>query len=430
MSGGTSPPGRRQLRYAFAEPAADQVYVYDFGLSADGKRLAAITQTANRAGLPGAGGGGPGGFGREVATLTVWDVATTERLESREVDSPAYMGYGAFAPDLRWYFHGDRAFAFAGNKEFKLDLPKGWSSAHQAAVSPDGRLVAQLVDQKIGETLDSRVVIHETVTGKPILTLPTGYCGPIAFSSDGRSLIVSDTKSITVWDLASQKPVVSHKSPGRFNGSYGGSFASSLTVTPDGTKAVTGQSDTTALVWNLASPPRRLREMTEKEMASSWDELAGADAEKAHSAVRALGDAGDGAVRFISPRLKPAVAPAEDRVRKLIAQLGAEEFADREAADRELRDLGELVVPSLRLAAKGGLSDEQLRRVSPILSATEAPILQPGDRLRAVRAVAVLELIGTKDAADLLDRLAAGLADTRLTREAKAASERAERKPR
>jgi len=46
-----------------------------------------------------------------------------------------------------------------------------------------------------------------------------------------------------------------------------------------------------------------------------------------------------------------------------------------------------------------------------------------------VRAVAVLEWVGTKEARELLDRLAGGLADARLTREAKAAADRLRHEP-
>src|SRR5207247_2787118 len=83
------PGGNESARYTFAEPATDQVYIYNFGLSADGPRLAALTQTANRFG---AGAGPPGGApgARAVATLTIWDTATAARVESREVESPTF----------------------------------------------------------------------------------------------------------------------------------------------------------------------------------------------------------------------------------------------------------------------------------------------------------------------------------------------------
>ena len=59
------PGGKEVARYTFDEPAMDHVYVRDFALSADGRRLAAFTQTVNR---PGAGR--PGGRRGTLAAPT------------------------------------------------------------------------------------------------------------------------------------------------------------------------------------------------------------------------------------------------------------------------------------------------------------------------------------------------------------------------
>jgi RNA polymerase sigma factor (sigma-70 family) len=416
------PGGKEVTRYTFAEPA-DQASVYHYGLSADGKRLAALTQTINRPGAGGGGAGGPGGPRGEVATLTVWDVETGKRLESREVGAQGFIGYGAFAPDLRWYFTGARALTLTGDTDYLLDMPAG-ATAQQAAVSRDGRLVAQLIYTRLADDIEWRVVVHETATGKLVLTLPTGHCGPIAFMPDGRELVVTDVAEITRWDLATRKVVVRHKSPGRFKGSFGGAFASSLVVTPDGTRAVTGQSDTTALVWDLGAAPRRARKLTEAELGTAWADLKEADAVKGLAATWALADGGAEVVPFLAARIEPVAMPAEDRVRKLIAQLGAEKVADRDAAESELRPIADVVAPALRTALKDNPSAEQSRRVQVLLTGTTNPVLGSGDRLRAVRTIAVLESFGTKEARDLLARLAKGAPGARLTREAADARKR------
>ena len=238
-------------------------------------------------------------------TWTVWDVATGRRLATRSLDggyretSPLF-GYGAFSPDLRWYFSGDRPVSLDGETGYRIDLPAGWSFPRQSAVSPDGRLVVQVIAEPTGKDRQiewKRLVINEVATGKTVTFLPTGFCGPIAFTADGRGLIATDPDAITRWDLATQKAVVRHKSPAPFTGNYGNSFASSLVVTPDGMRAITGQRDTTALVWDMKPPARPARELSEAEVAAAWADLGGDDAAKAYTSIWALADAPGSASR-------------------------------------------------------------------------------------------------------------------------------------
>jgi hypothetical protein len=105
----------------------------------------------------------------------------------------------------------------------------------------------------------------------------------------------------------------------------------------------------------------------------------------------------------------------------LVKQLDAPAFTDREAAEKELRGLGDPAIPDLRKALKGELSVEQRRRIEAVLHDANAHLLPAGERLRAVRAVAVLERINSTDARKLLAEWANGLESARLTREAKAA---------
>jgi WD40 repeat protein len=430
------PGGVESARYTFAEPAADQIAILNIGLSDDGKRLAAITQTANRPGRVAIVGGG-GQMGAAI-TITVWDTATTKRLSSIEENEEAFMSYGAFSPDLHRYFLNDKAISLNGGPGHKLDLPAG-ASARQAAVSPDGRLVAQMLEvnaQKLvnGQptyTIESRgVIVHETATGKGLFTLPTGYCSQIAFSPDSRDLIVVGKESIARWDLTTRMPIVRHKSPGRFVGSYGPGFASSLTITPDGMKATTGHIDTTALVWDMSAPRRVAKGLSDREREAPWNDLAGTDAGKAYAAIWTLEDDVEHSVALLKARLRPVVGPKTDHVLRLIARLRVESFADREAAEKELRALGEMTVSNLRAALKQPLPAEQKRRLERLLAEATSPVVAPGERLQQVRAIAVLEHIGSKEAEGLLKELAGGLPEARLTREAAEALARLQLKSR
>jgi hypothetical protein len=91
-----------------------------------------------------------------------------------------------------------------------------------------------------------------------------------------------------------------------------------------------------------------------------------------------------------------------------------------------LAKLGESAEPALRRALAGKPALEVRRRIEQLLDALE-PTKLP-ERLRLVRAVAALEYSNTPEAREVLAALAQRPADTLLTREAKTALQRLERR--
>src|SRR5262249_35236776 len=136
---------------------------------------------------------------------------------------------------------------------------------------------------------------------------------------------------------------------------------------------------------------------------------------------------------LLEKHLLPAkkVDPDAD-VRKLIKDLDAEEFAVRENASKELKKIGKPAEPLLRKALDGNPSAEVRRRIEELLEAgLEArpvknlpPGILDGEPLRTVRAIRVLEQIGTPEARAILEKLAKGDPDARETQEAKGSLER------
>jgi hypothetical protein len=86
---------------------------------------------------------------------------------------------------------------------------------------------------------------------------------------------------------------------------------------------------------------------------------------------------------------------------------------------------GESAAPALRQALTAAPSMEVRERIEALLRRLDA---LPADRLRTLRAVEVLEYSATPEARALLERLSGGLAEARLTREAKASVERLARR--
>jgi WD40 repeat protein len=130
-----------------------------------------------------------------------------------------------------------------------------------------------------------------------------------------------------------------------------------------------------------------------------WGELAGEDAARAWSAIRALGQRAD-ARDFVTNQLavlqrRLALDDDPQRISKLIEQLNADEFVVREAASAALQRRGKEVHPELRKSLTPRTSPEVRLRIENLLqSADEA---RPSkERLQAERALETLYLIKGK----------------------------------
>jgi len=136
---------------------------------------------------------------------------------------------------------------------------------------------------------------------------------------------------------------------------------------------------------------------------------------------------GDDAVAFIKERIRPIPEVTAETVQKLVADLDDPVFATRKKAAEDLSKLGERAEPALRKALEGEPSTEMRKQIKAILSKARFPIYS-GEPLRALRSVQVLERIGTPKAREVLEELAKGASGAKLTRDAKAAVERLNRR--
>lgn len=194
--------------------------------------------------------------------------------------------------------------------------------------------------------------------------------------------------------------------------------------TPDGSRLVSVSWDGTGLVWDVGPPkPAAPPAATEVEGLRRWDALLSADGAAAHKAMGELAADPAGAVALVKAQLKPTPTPADAEVDKLIAGLGAEAFADREAAGRDLDRLGALAVPRVKARLAGVESAEVRRRLGEFLTRHDRRDVLTGTRLRERRAVELLEAVGTPAAREVLTDLARP-GSTPLARDAAAAAGR------
>jgi len=286
------------------------------------------------------------------------------------------------------------------------------------ALSPDGQLLAcigqpQQPDQK------PRVQVWELASGRKVQTIkvPGKPFTSLAFAPDSVTLTVADQDGvIRLWN------VFSGKETGKLTGHDGA--VTCLAYSPDGKTLASGGADTTVLLWDVRkflSSPAPL-DADARRLASLWEGLAKQEPEDAHEAAWALAGAGDRAVEFLRGRLQPQAAPTKERLRQLIADLDAKGPATRRKAVRELARLGESAVPALRNALEGNVTLDAKRAIGALLEGIK-PWSDDPDVVRDLRALSVLERIGSPAALKLLESLAGGEPAVRLTREAKAACE-------
>jgi WD40 repeat protein len=377
--------------------------------------------------------------------LTGWDYATRKQLFRRRL--PSLDTWNAVSPDfrllaavfpssmralLRGPGQGPMRLEDLATGKLLLSFPVLEGQTWPEAFSPDGRLLASVNSNnkhhiagdptKTGRTL----VLWEVATAAEVLSMPLGGSqSRFAISPDGRLLaLAAPAQDIVVWNLAQGREVRRFKDLD--------AEVTSLAFTPDSQRLVSGHADSTLLVWDATDPaPPKAAKLTADGLAKAWDDLAGAGA-AAPRAFRARGALVSDPVATLAlfhKQLKP-VRPADPRrVQKLIDDLESQQFAVRNAANKELEELGGLAAGALRQALAKSSSLEMRRRIETLLDKLDGVVTRP-ELLRAIRAVAVLENIASPAARKQLESLVQGDPDARLTQEATDALKRLDQKSR
>ena len=233
-----------------------------------------------------------------------------------------------------------------------------------------------------------------------------------AVSADGRLLVWHDRYRLQLCDLV---------------GGGGQQFQlpdphiTGVAISPDTGRLVTSHRSGLCRSWDIAKwtatepPAHTPPNIPGDPAADPWAALADADAKLAGREIARLVQDPDGTVELLGDKLEPVRALDDKLIRRWIDDLGDPDFKTRDTASKALATVPDQAAARLRAAAKAPASAEAGRRIAALLKID--PDAVP-DTLCALRALEVLEHVGTAAARKVVAKLAGGAATAAVTRHA------------
>jgi WD40 repeat protein len=335
------------------------------------------------------------------------------------VRAPSDFSYVAFSPDGKTlassHLYGlVRIWDVATCRELRHFRGPVSDVFVHVAFSSDGEILA---------SWGTTIRLWRVADGKALHTFgeePELKVSCAAFSQDGRMLASGNAGRNTSDNIVHVWEVATGAERCRLEGHQ---YAiSSVAFSPDGTILASGSKDGTAILWDLRRLPPGVSSqatLSAEQLQERWRELAESDAPRAYAAIRVLVQNAGEAVPFLRTRLQPTHAATSAQLNRWMSALDSRRFGERQRATEELAVQAELAEPFLQAALRHQPPVEARRRLEEILEARARFRLSPRQR-RMLRAIEVLEVIGTPDAMQILETLSQGTTGFQTTREAKA----------
>jgi hypothetical protein len=352
--------------------------------------------------------------------LRLYDLKTNQPIVLSRQPDRSWITNLTFAPDSRRLAAGwpDGAIRLWDRdtgklvREFKRGTPPTYPI--HLAFAADGRSLA---------LMDGMLRIREIASGADRLQIPPvpGSLFVLAYSPDARFIASGQGNGqILVYSTVSGKQLAQWQSK------HGHVHA--LAFSRDGSLLASGGANGTILIWKLPQNDSVPIVRKAEEADSLWQALGESDAAAANRALAGLAAAPGQALLLFKERLSTIGKQLErTQFADLIADLDDDSFKVREKATRELALAGAEAADALREALHKGPSAEAKRRIEDLLARLKTGGYS--QRLRFVRAVEVLERIGTQQAKDVLRSLAGQSLPPDLREEVQASLSRLGEKP-
>lgn len=233
-----------------------------------------------------------------------------------------------------------------GQELWKLRVQRGQRGA--VAYSHDGQWIAA--------SSSTRLSMVHAGNGSEVFAfdrnIHDGQFLDLAFSPDGRYLATASDGShgaVQVWEVATRSRIR------RFTTNLGA--ATRVAFLPDGRRLISAGADDSLTVWDIAP---RTQPPGDADLREAAGRLASLDSPSAADAVWTLIAAGKRSLPLLDEAARKT-KQVNERVASLIKQLEADDYAERDAASRDLLALGHASLKAVETACDSPQSETRQR---------------------------------------------------------------------